>query len=413
MQGWLNIYNSFYNSFGLLQYLQLFSGVLKKFLNESGLNSLVYSLILYITTNITKIRYTNYTNNTNIKTRISRGGNVGFIKNFSPSWFASVMGTGIFAIAFMLYSKQFSYLGAFGRGLYYFNIALFIVLIIPWLLRLVLYPKEFLKDLKHPINSNFFATMPFGMLILAANFILIGKNMFWGGLFWFIGSGLIIIFALITMCIMFRHEEVKAEHLNPAWFIPPVGLIVIPIAGSLLVSSFSGILKEYIIVINLIGFGTGFFIYLALLAVMMYRFILHKPLAEMLAPTVWINLGPIGAGTVSIIQIAKNIGYFTNVQAAIFSLASLLWAFGIWWLIISISMTLHYLRKLKLPFALSWWAFTFPLGAYVVASFNIANILSNSLIYYIGFALLWLLAFLWSITLVNSIRNTINKKLFS
>lgn len=110
---------------------------------------------------------------------------------------------------------------------------------------------------------------------------------------------------------MFRGDHVKLEHMNPAWFIPPVGLIVIPIAGSLLINQFSGILQEFVICLNYFGWGAGFFLYLALLAISIYRFILHYPLPNTLAPTIWINLGPIGAGTIALINLVKNSAFVT------------------------------------------------------------------------------------------------------
>jgi tellurite resistance protein TehA-like permease len=39
---------------------------------------------------------------------------------------------------------------------------------------------------------------------------------------------------------MFPGEHVAMDHINPAWFIPPVGLIVIPIPGSLVIDQYSG-----------------------------------------------------------------------------------------------------------------------------------------------------------------------------
>ena len=110
------------------------------------------------------------------------------IKNFSPSWFASVMGTGILAITSSFYSRYLSILKYVSYGLFYFNIVLFFILLIPWILRWIFFKKEALEDLEHPILSNFYATIAIAMLVLAADFIVIGKNMELGEIFWFIGT---------------------------------------------------------------------------------------------------------------------------------------------------------------------------------------------------------------------------------
>jgi C4-dicarboxylate transporter/malic acid transport protein len=323
------------------------------------------------------------------------------IKNFAPSWFASVMGTGILAITSLFYSQYLPILKNVAIVLFYFNVILFFVLLTPWILRWILFRKDALADLKHPVISNFYATFAIAMLVLAADFIVIGKDMTMGVIFWFIGTFATIVFGVLTPYIMFNSETVTLDYINPAWFIPPVGLIVIPIAGSLIIPQFSGMMQEFVIFLNYFGWGAGFFIYLSLLAICVYRFILHTPLPNILAPTIWINLGPIGAGTVALVNLVENSAFMT-VKEPFFVFGFLFWGFGIWWVIMAIAMTLHYQRKLKLAYALSWWAFTFPLGAYVAASHSVSTLFGIELVDYIGFGLYWLLVVFWVITLVKT-----------
>lgn len=333
------------------------------------------------------------------------------VKNFTPSWFASVMGTGILAMTSLFYSQYIPFLKNLAYILFYFNIILFFILLIPWVLRWIFFKKEALNDLKHPVVSNFYATIAIAMLVLAADFIVIGKNIKMGEVFWFIGTLGTIFFSILTLYEMFKGEHVKLDHINPAWFIPPVGLIVIPIAGSLIIPHFSGMVQEFVIFINYFGWGSGFFIYLALLAITMYRFILHCPLPNTLAPTIWINLGPIGAGTVALINLIKNSSFIT-MQEPFFIFGFLFWGFGIWWVTMAIVLTLHYRKRLKLPYAMSWWAFTFPLGAYVAASHAISSLFGFQLIDYIGFALYWLLVIFWVVTLAKTSIYTYHGTLF-
>ena len=169
---------------------------------------------------------------------ISAQGESNFIKRFAPSWFASVMGTGILAITSLSYSQYVPVLKNAAVFLFYFNVVLFFVLLIPWTLRWFLYTKEALSDLDHPILSNFYATIAIAMLVLSANFIIIGENIFIGKIFWFAGVGLTIFFGIVSPFLMFKGEHVTLDHINPAWFIPPVGLIVIPIPGSFIIPQY-------------------------------------------------------------------------------------------------------------------------------------------------------------------------------
>lgn len=333
------------------------------------------------------------------------------VKNFSPSWFASVMGTGILAITSMFYSQYIPFLKDAAYFFFYFNVFLFFILLVPWVLRWIFFKKEAMADLEHPVISNFYATVAIAIVVLAANFIVIGKDIIVGEIFWFIGTFATIFFGLLTPYLMFRGEHVKLEHINPAWFIPPVALMVIPLVGNSLINQFSGMAQEFVIFLNYFGWGAGFFIYLSLLAISMYRFILHHPLPNTLAPTIWINLGPIGAGTIALINLVKN-SAFVTIKEPFFVFGLIFWGFGIWWVMMAIIMTLHYVKKLNLPYAMSWWAFTFPLGAYVAASHSVANIFSIELIDYIGFALYILLLFFWIFTLAKTAVNTYHGTLF-
>jgi len=333
------------------------------------------------------------------------------VKNFMPSWFASVMGTGILALTTLFYAEFIPFFYSLSKVLYYLNIFMFCILLIPWLLRWIIYPKNAKNDLFDPILSNFYPTIAVGMLVLSANFIIIGKNILWAQIFWFTGTALTIFFAILVPFIVFTGSHVKMDHINPAWFIPPVGLIVIPIPGSSLIKYFSGFGKEIIILINYFGLGAGFFLYIALLAIIFYRFALHHPLPNVLAPTIWINLGPIGAGTVALINLVK-VSNFIIAKDVFYSLGLIYWGFGIWWLIMAIFLTLHYIRNLKLPYAMSWWAFTFPLGAYVSGNHALSMVFKICSIDYIGFVLYFLLFFLWLITLIKTIIAVFRGSLF-
>jgi len=75
------------------------------------------------------------------------------------------------------------------------------------MLRWIFFKKEAMADLENPVLSNFYATIAIAMLVLAANFIVIGKNIIVGEIFWFIGTFATIFFGLLTPYLMFRCLE--------------------------------------------------------------------------------------------------------------------------------------------------------------------------------------------------------------
>lgn len=335
----------------------------------------------------------------------------GVVKNFAPSWHAAVMGTGALALGAYSYEGYLPALAVVGRLFFYLNIVLFVVLFIPWLLRWIFFTKSALADLRHPILSNFYPTITAGIVVLGMDFTLIGRDPRIGMILWIIGTAGTLFFGVLTPYMMFAGNHVRLDHMNPGFFIPPVALLVIPLGGAVLLPHASQSAAQAIVLLNFFGFGTGFFLYLAFLAITLYRFILHDPLPDALAATVWINLGPLGAAAVALVNIAKYTPFIAAKQPY-FVAGLFLWGFGAWWLLMAVVMSIHYIGRLRFPYGLSWWGFTFPTAAFVLASHNLAGALSMRLVDHIGFGVLWLLGALWLITFIKTLQRAFDGSLF-
>ncbi|WP_457742736.1 tellurite-resistance/dicarboxylate transporter [Thermococcus sp.] len=326
------------------------------------------------------------------------------VRGFAPSWFASVMGTGALALVSEAYSSKLPSLKGLAEGLTILNTAIFFVLLVLWSLRWIKYREEAVRDLYHPILGNFYGTIGVASLVLSADWLFILKNETLGWAFWLFGVPFVLLFAFLIPYIVFTGEGIDTKNITPAWFIPPVGLIVIPISGARLMALSSGTAKELMAFINYSSWGSGFFLYLALFAVIMYRFIRHEPMPCGIAPSIWINLGPIGAGTSTLYALVKASG-FIKLKEPFLAFGLIFWGFGVWWFVMAVILTLHYIRKLNLPYSLAWWAFIFPLGAYVSATFKVGETFGISAIKDFGFALYWLLLTMWLVTSVLTLRN--------
>ena len=75
--------------------------------------------------------------------------------------------------------------------------------------------------------------------------------------------------------------------------------------------------------------------------------------------------------------------------------ATALWGFGVWWLAVAALLLLHYLRSGPLPYGIGWWGFTFPLGAYTVATLTLARAWNLSGLDWAGAGLFVLLCAFW------------------
>ncbi len=328
------------------------------------------------------------------------------IREFPPLLFASVMGTGVVAAVSYAYSRYIPVLSVLGIVLAYLNTLLFFTLLIPWCIRWIKYREDALHDLYHPVVSHFYGTIAIAMLVLAVDYVVIIGNTLTAWIFWICGTIATIIFSATIPYLMFVQEKIGIENITPAWYIPPVGLIVVPMAGALLLKNTTGLLFDLMLFVNYSAWGSGFFLYVALYAICMYRYITHQLPSCNIAPTIWINLGPIGAGVSSLYMLVKNT-FFITYKEPLYVFGLIFWGFGVWWLIMAIIITLHYIKKISLPYSLAWWAFIFPLGAYVSATHNVAIVFGIEVIDYIGLTLYFMLLGMWIITVLKTFMHVV------
>lgn len=341
------------------------------------------------------------------------------IKNFSPAFFAAVMGTGIFGITSKYYSCYWSWLNYVSTTLLIINVVGFLIILVPWILRWFLFRGDALKDLGHPVAGQFYATLPIGCLVLAAQ-LLVFQESYPAALFlliakylWISGALLAFISALIIPIVNFS-KDISVEDINPTWFMPPVSLIVIPIAGAKIVNYWPHSIQKLMLILNYTAWGSGFFLFMFLAAICLCRFFVAPRLPGFLVPTVWIYLGPIGAGTIALLNLASASNPILGDQAIeIIKLFGLIyWGFGFWWLMAASIITITNILKKNLPYALSWWAFTFPLGAYTGATFLISSYYQCDAIRLYGFFCYLLLAVCWLTVFIKTIDRVCTGELF-
>lgn len=333
------------------------------------------------------------------------------LDNFAPGWFAAVMGTGALAITSFQFGHRVPLLSYWAWGLYFANFLLFAVLAVPWLGRWLYRREAALKTLHHPVQAFFYPTFSIALLVLAAQTVVfIGPSEF-GVALWWLGALLTYAFSFLVLYHVFRGEHLVLDHVNPGMFIPGVGLVVIPMAGAPLLAAQPAALREVALVLNVLGLGAGIGMYVSFLALTIFRAVLHKPVQGMLTPTLWIQLAPIGVIVVSLLNLVEVILPVASREAFVV-VALLLWGFGVWWGLMCVLLTAGAWRAGQLPFALSWWAFTFPLGAFVAGGLRLSSITQWTTIWAIGLVAYALLTALWGVTLVKTLRGVASGQLF-
>ncbi len=332
-------------------------------------------------------------------------------RSFAPGWFAAVMGTGVLALTTRSLSLRWPALAALAEVLHWFNSALFVMLAVPWLTRWLRFRPAALQTLNHPVQANFYPTFSIALLVLAAQWLVFSPCIEVAMTLWWLGVILHFAFSFAVLYIVFRGEHVGLDHVTPAQFIPAVGLVVMPLAGGPLLTHMEGAWREWALTVNVIGLGAGSMMYLGLFGLTLHRHYLHKPAQGILTPTVWIHLAPIGVIPVSLLNVVEQLQYPAAREVALV-LMLLVWGFGVWWLLMASLLTWSARRAGQLPFALSWWGFTFPVGAFVAESLRLNHILGWHSTFVIAVAAWLLLCSFWLMTLYRTARGLASGAIF-
>ncbi len=272
------------------------------------------------------------------------------IQFFPITSFAIIMGLTGLTIAF----GKFYHLQWLPRILYDISIftvlALFFLFSVMYGLKLVMFPDEVKTDFRHRIRINFFSAISISLLLLSIAFYTYFPIL--SIALWWLGAILHTVFMFKTISFWIQHNF-EIQHFNPAWFIPVVGNILIPVSGV----DFAPVIISYFF------FSIGFFFWIVLFTIFLYRAIFHAQLPEKFIPTFFILLAPPAVGFISYMRIAASWDNFS-----VFLLLMTYFFIAL--------LAVMYKSFTQLKFFMSWWAFTFPLAASTIASavaFQVTN----------------------------------------
>ncbi len=265
------------------------------------------------------------------------------LSHFPITFFAMVMGLTGLAIAWHKTQATFGLPVDVATPTLALSGALFAVLMVLYLAKLLRHPQAVRAELNHPIHINFFPTISIGLILLA-----IATLPHWPGVarvLWIGGSALHLFLTLYIMGVWMHQDHFEIHHMNPSWFIPVMGNALVPIAGVPL-----GFVE-----VSWFFFSVGMLFWVMLFAIILYRVLFHHPLPERLMPTLFILVAPPAVGFIAYMQLT----------GALDPTARLLFYSG---LFLTLLLATQAGRFLRIPFYLSWWAYSFPLAAMTVAT---------------------------------------------
>jgi len=254
-----------------------------------------------------------------------------------------------------------------------------------YLIKIIKYIGAVKKEFSHPIRINFFAASAISFLLISIVYRPINSDIAY---FCFIIGTLMQTFFTFYTISFWINKNIELDHSNPAWFIPIVGNVLVPVAGIKFLDT--NLLMYY--------FSIGMFFWIVLTSILVNRIIFHHQLAAKFMPTLFIFIAPPAIGFIAYVKMHG--GNMDMVASFLYNLA-LFFTFLIFFM---------YKKFIGLKFFISWWAFTFPLTAVTIASMLAFKITNIVLYKYLSFIFMIVATIVILLVAITTIKNMLKGK---
>ncbi len=302
-----------------------------------------------------------------------------------PNWFASVMGTGIVATAGATLPVHVPGLRVFAEVVWVAATVWLVILILAVGAHWVRHPTMARSHARNPQMAHFYGAAPMALLTVGAGATLVGKDLIgervaihldW--LLWSAGTLGGLFTAMSIPYLMFTQYRVEADAAFGGWLMPVVPPMVSAATGALLIPHMSpGTGRQTMLYGCYAMFGLSLVASLIIITMVWSRLAHFGTSGTARVPTLWIVLGPLGQsitaagllGTNAALAVDPHLADGMSIFAILFGVP--VWGFAVLWIALATALTIRTARR-GMPFALTWWSLTFPVGTFVTGTTQLA-----------------------------------------
>ena len=299
----------------------------------------------------------------------------------TPNWFAAVMGTGIVAVAASSLPWQPPGLHVAAVGFWLLAVALLLALVIGTVVHWRRYPSVARGHATDPVLSHFYGAPPMAMLTVGAGALLVGRDVVGRSVavdldwvLWTAGTITGLAAAAALPYRMFTRGRVSPGDAFGGWLMPVVPPMVSASTGALLIPYVApGPGRLDLLMACYAMFGLALIASLVVITLIWFGLAVHGVGEARLVPTLWIVLGPLGQSITAanllggVAHLALPAPYADALLAFGVVYGVPVWGFALLWAVIAGAITNRTARA-HLPFSLTWWSFTFPVGTCVTGT---------------------------------------------
>jgi tellurite resistance protein len=310
------------------------------------------------------------------------------VRNLPVSLFSAVMGLAGLALAWRFAHSSLGVSAVVGEAIGAFALGLFVLISLGYLTKLARYPETVEAEFLHPVAGNFFGTIVISILLLSA---VIGPyHAPAARVIWAVGALATFALSFVVVSRLFK-GQVDASHAVPAWIIPCVATLDIPVTGGHMPMAWAA-------EINLMAGAVGAVMALVLLTMIVSRLVHRDPLAPAMMPTLMILMAPFAVGFLA----------YTNIVGGIDRFAALLFYFALF----MFAVVAPKVFRPSVTFSATWWAISFPVAALVNAALQYAEFRASGPLRVLAIALLGALTLALAVLTVRTLQIALNGKLF-
>jgi tellurite resistance protein len=226
----------------------------------------------------------------------------------------------------------------------------FVALTLGYAVKLVTARDAAWAEFRHPIAGNLFGTFLVSLLLLPI--ILVPVSILLAQMMWAIGAIGMLGFAWMIVS-RWMSDRQQIAHATPAWIVPVVGMLDVPLAlPSLGLPSMHGLM--------VLGLAIGLFFAVPLFTLIFSRLVFEPPMPDAMQPTLLILVAPFAVGFSTYVATTGQVDLF----------AQSLYVLTLFILAVLVGR-LRFLDR-SCPFRVSWWAVSFPLAASATAALRFA-----------------------------------------